>query len=240
MIKQKLNSLNQKQKMVLAGAFLFLLLVVMVTAFNRVPENAARPDQSFNIGAFGALPPLDQAVKDSGRLNNIIQEIVTYDEAYLFVNYKQVNSKIATALFLWAGISEAELERLGSQQAIAVFIRRAYGLPADEPIVNNPLLEDNPWGDLFNRFKAQILMQGQGHKIYDGLAYFDNEADQMVIDADISKGFIKGFSEFLQSQDTAARKRYINNFLLFIRDTKSFRALSEKDKELIKQLQGAQ
>lgn len=239
-MKQKLDSLSQKQKIVLGGACLFLLLIAIFSFMNRAPENAARPDQLFNVGAFGMLPPLEQAVKNNGRLNNIIQEIVTYDEVYLFVNYKRVNSKVATALFLWADISEAELQRSGSQSSIATFIRRAYGLPDDELILNNPLLEDNPWGDLFNRFKAQILMQGQGHKIYDGLAYFDNENDQMIIDANISKDFVQGFSEFLKTQDAVSRKKYINNFLLFIRDTKGFRSLSDKDKELIKQLQVSQ
>lgn len=235
---QKFNSVNQKQKMVLAGACLFLLAIILISFFNRTPENAARPDQVFNIQAFGTLPNLNEAMRDNSRINALVQKLLSYDDAYVFVNYRQVNTELATLMFLWAGISEEELNRIGSQRAIAVFIRRAYALPADEPIVGNPILEDNPWGDLFNRFKAQILMQGQAHKIYDGLAYFDNETDEMIINGNISEEFIEGFEGFLKTQDAQTRKKHFNNFLLFIRDTKGFRELSEEDKELIKVLGG--
>ncbi len=226
---------DNKKFIIGAVCFVFLILLTLFF-FNRTPENAARPDQAFNIAPFGNLPPLNQALNDSGRMLRLAEGLVSYDEAFLFVNYRQVNTEIATLLFLWVGIDEETLQNIGSQRAIAIFIRRAYGLPDDEPIIGNPLLEDNPWGDLFNRFKAQILMQGQGHKIFDGLAYFDNELDQMVVRADISEDFVGGFSEFLQTQPADARKKYFNNFLLFIRDTKGFNNLSNKDKKLLQML----
>jgi hypothetical protein len=238
MIRQKFDELQPKQKMVLAGACLFLCLVFLISFFNRAPENAARPDQVFNIRAFGALPDLNEAMRDNAKINNIVQDLLSYDEVYIFVNYGQINALLAELLFLWAGITEQQLKEIGAQRAISTFIRGAYALPPDEPILNNPLLEDNPWGDLFNRFKAQILMQGQGYKIYDGLAYFDNQTDAMVIEGEISKNFVKGFAEFLETQDNQTRSKYVNNFLLFIRDTKSFVNLSQEDKELIQRLKG--
>lgn len=233
----KINITELKDKrFILGGVCIFLVVLLAIFLFNRLPENAARPDQKFNITAFGNLPDLNQAVQSNARMFDLIQNLLRYDEAFLFVNYGQVNSEVATLMFLWAGIDEITLNKIGSQRAIATFIRRAYGFPEDEPLMGNPLLENNPWGDLFNRFKAQILMQGQGHKIYDGLAYFDNEEDRMVVDANLSKDFIAGFAEFLQTQDSQMRKKYFNNFLLFIRDTKGFNNLSEKDKELLKEL----
>lgn len=232
-----LNRLPKNQKIIL-GILGSLCLVLLLVYFNRAPENAARPDQPFNISAFGTLPDLNEAMRENGRINSIVQNLLSYDEAFLFANYKEVNSDMASLMFLWAGISQKQLSDIGAQRAIAIFIRRAYALPDDEPIIGNPLLERNPWGDLFNRFKAQILMQGQGHKIYDGLAYFDNETNQMVIRGDLSKSFMNDFAVFLDTQSPDLRRRTLNNLLLFIRETKGLNNMNEQDNELVKGLRG--
>lgn len=231
------NRLPKNQKIII-GVLGCICLVLLFTYLNRAPENAARPDQAFNIGAFGTLPDLSEAMQENGQINALVQNFLSYDEAFLFANYRPVNNDMATLLFLWAGISQKQLSEIGAQRAIEIFIRRAYALPDDEPIIGNPLLEENPWGDLFNRFKAQILMQGQGHKIYDGLAYFDNETNQMVIRGDLSKSFMNDFAEFLNTQSAEQRRRYINNLLLFIRETKGLNNISEQNKELVKNLRG--
>ena len=227
-----------KDKRVILGAGLVLLSTLLVIFLGRTPENTARPEQEFNIPAFGNLPDLKFAMKQDSEINMLVQRLLGYDEAFIFVNYSDVNNDMARLMFLWVGIDNIELKRIGAQRAIAVFLRRVYGLPDDEPIMGNPLLEGNPWGDLFNRYKAQILMQGHGYKIYDGLAYYDNEEDQMVVRANLSKNFVEGFAEFLKTQEVQARKKYLNNFLLFIRETKGLKNLSEQDKKLIKKLRG--
>lgn len=229
------NRLPKNQKIII-GVLGCVCLALLFTYLNRTPENAARPDQPFNIAAFGTLPDLNQAMRDNGQIDALVQKLLSYDEAFMFANYRQVNNDVAALMFLWAGISQRQLSEIGAQRAIEIFIRRAYGLPNDEPIIGNPLLEENPWGDLFNRFKAQILMQGQGHKIYKGLAYFDNETNQMVIRGDLSKSFMNDFAEFLNTQSADQRRRYINNLLLFIRETKGLQSLNTNDKKFLQSL----
>ena len=228
----------KNKQIILVGVLGIVLLIAIVVFMGASTKNKSRPEQEFNISSFGMLMPLNDAMAQSSDVNALAQKLLAYDEVVLFVNYPQVNSDMASLMFLWSGMTRAELKKLGGQRAIAVFLRHVYGLPKDEPIIGNPLLEGNPWGDLFNRFKAQILMQGQGHKIYDGLAYYDNEQNQMVVRADLSKEFMNGFAEFLKTQNSKKRKKYFNNFLLFIRDTKGFNNLSKKDKAMIKTLQG--
>jgi hypothetical protein len=228
----------KNKKNILGGVLAFILLAFIFYFIGRAPENAARPDQIFNISAFGTLQPLHDAMEQNDDIEALVQKLISYDEVFIFVNYPQVNNDMATLMFLWAGIDRTQLKNLGGQGAIAVFLRRVYDLPKDEIIKGNPLLEGNPWGDLFNRFKAQILMQGQGYKIYEGLAYYDNELNQMIVRSDLSEDFISGFAEFLKTQDTATRKKYLNNFLLFVRETKGFKNFSAEDKSLVKKLQG--
>jgi hypothetical protein len=230
-------SLPFSNKKIMFGMGIALAVLLLVVFLPRdVPENATRPDQQFTLPAFGNLPDLGQSMRQDRDINTLAQKLLSYDEFFIFVNYPQVNAEMASLMFMWVGMTPSEVRKLGGQKAIAVFLRRVYELPADEPILGHPLLENNPWGDLFNEFKAAILMQGQGHKIYDGLAYYDNEIDQMVVRGDLSEEFVTGFAEFLKTQESAKRKKYLNNFFLFIRETKGFKNLSEKDKALIKKL----
>lgn len=225
-----------KNKQVILGVLGSVCLILLIIYFSRPPENAARPDQIFNVQSFGTFPALREAMDEKASITRLVQNLLTHETTYLFTNYRDVNNDVASIMFLWADISNKKLTDIGSQRAIEIFIRRTYALPDDEPIVGNPLLEENPWGDLFGRFKAQILMQGQGHKIYDGLAYFDNERNQMVVRADLSKSFMRGFGDFLKNQPADLRRRYLNNLLLFIRETKGLSNLSDRDKEYITQL----
>ena len=79
-------------------------------------------------------------------------------------------------------------------------------------------------------------MQGQGYKIYDGLAYYDSQRDEMVIEGRLSKPFMTGFAKFLKTQKQADRKRFINNLLVFIDQTKGLNNLSEEEKFMVQDL----
>ena len=58
----------------------------------------------------------------------------------------------------------------------------------------------------------------------------------MVIDGILSEEFVEGFAEFIKTQDKTAQKKYINNFLTFIDETKGLRKLSEEEKSMVKRL----
>lgn len=236
----KYAHLLQDRKIVAGGALVFVFLMIVLGLVMGGPKNAGRPDQEFNIPAFGKLPTIQKAMKQNGEIKDIAQRLLSYDEAYIFVNYPQINNDVALLMFLWAGIDQEQLKTLGGKGAIPVFLRYVYDMPEDEILEGNPLLEDNPWGDLLNRYKAIILMQGQGYKIYDGLAYYDNEKDKMVIEGSLSENFVQGFAEFLKTQAVEKRKKYLNNFFLFIRDTKGINNLNSEEKSLIRMLQGIQ
>ena len=51
-----------------------------------------------------------------------------------------------------------------------------------------------------------------------------------------TKNYAEEMAIFLKKQDVAERKKYLNNFYLFIEHTKGIRNLSPEDKAMIKTL----
>ncbi len=219
---------------VLGGALFLIILANFFIGF--IPNNIKKPAQVLTIPAIGNLRPLDIAMSENKNIRNRVKQILSYDEVYLFVNYRQVNGVVAEILFLWAEMTPEQLQEMKGREAIDYFLRYIYGLPKDEPIQNNPLLGVKPWPTLFNRFKSKLLMQGQGYKVYDGLAYYDSEQDKMVIEGALSKPFVTNFMKFLKAKKTSDQKRYINNFLAFVNETKGLKSLSEEEKSMVRVL----
>ena len=236
MDKKKIKHIVQKnKKFILIGFALFLVCALAVSYCTRPVKNTAREDMPLNILAMGQLPDLARAMEENSTLRGIIKELVSYDEAALFVNYAQVNAEVSQAMFLWAGLSPAQIEKSNKQQLAEYFIRYVYGFPEDEPIRGNPFLEDKPWADLFQQMKAKILMQGAGHKIYDGVAYYDSTRDKMVIEGTLSRGYAQSLAEFIASQPADKQKGYKNNYLLFIDNTLGFENLNDQEKQMLKE-----
>lgn len=233
-IQQFLNNQNNKKIAVIAGAVLFLFLgAVFFMGGNKMPQ---RPDQILTIPTTGNLPDLNETLQKNKDVRLRVERILAMDEAYLFVNYREVNGIVAEILFLWAGMTPEQLQTMKGREAIDFFLRYVYGLPKDDPIKNNPVLGAKPWARLFNRFKARLLMQGHGFKIYDGLAYYDTQSDRMVISGELSNKYAAVFKQFLETRPAQEQKRYMNNFLSYVNETKGFENLSGQEKQLLQQL----
>lgn len=225
---------NNKKLIVILGVVLALLLATsFIFGEGDAPK---RPDQILTIPAAGNLPDLHETMERNALIRRRVEHILEFDEAALFVEYRKVNGIVAEILFLWAGLSSEQLQTMQGREAIDYFLRYVYGLPEDDPIKNNPVLDERPWARLFNRFKARLLMQGNGHKIYDGLAYYDTQSDSMVIQGTLAKGYMNGFKEFLDKQAANDRKRYLNNFLSYVNETKGFQNLTTEEKQLLQAL----
>lgn len=197
-------------------------------------SSKAIPKVELTLPAIGLIPDLKVAMKKNPDLRARVELLMTYDEFSLFTNYREVNSLVSEIIFLWSGLSLEQLRSMNANQAIEFFLRRAYGLSPDRPIKNNPYLGDRPWPKNFNRMKARLMMMGQGKKIYDGRAYFDSAQRRMVIEAELSSRFIKEFSKFVNQQKEP--KRFRNNFLVFVDETKGFKNLSAEEKQNLRQL----
>ncbi len=225
---------NKKNILIILG-----VLVVCLFVFNifdkSPPKNIAKKELILTIPKMGGLPSLHLAMKNNNKLRSNIKKILSYDKASLFVNYGQVNSLITESMFLWIGIPTKDIQTKKHQELAEIFLRRFYKLPPNDPIKGNPLLKKNPWADLFNNIKARLLMQGHGHEIYDGVAYYDSENDKMVIEGSLSQSYIESFSVFIKSQPAEKQKSYINNYLLFIGETLGFKNLNEAEKKMLKE-----
>lgn len=229
----------QEKKKIILGVFLFVVIVCVFGWFYSSTQtiytsNNASQKLVFNIPAMGNLPALNDAMAENKLLRHKVKELISYDENYLFVNYLQVNDLLSDIMLLWIGLTPQQIEKNSKKDLISYFLRRVYGLPDDEPIANNPLLEAYPWASLFQRIKAKLLMQGSGHKIYDGVAYFDSNKDMMVVEGNLSEPFAKALGQFISARPQKDRKKFINNYLMFIDATLGLKNLSKKEKDFLK------
>ena len=221
---------------IIGAGLLLVLLIVVLWFFNRPVQtlNSAQQNAVLTIPAMGGLPDLEQAMQSNSRLRKRIKQLLEVDEAALFSNYQTIDNIVTEILFLWIGLSEKEMRDAGKQKSAEIFIRRYYGAPADEPIRNNPYFGDRPWYDLFQKIKAKILMQGQGHKLFDGIAYYNSRKDQMVIEGGLSLSYLESLYNFIQTQPADKRRGYINNYLFFIDNTLGLNHLNKEEREAIK------
>jgi hypothetical protein len=227
---------HKNRKIVFAASGALLLLILLSSFLFSSVSNTANPDLPFTIPSYGMLKSLDEAMDDDSLLDERVKRLISYDPAYLFVNYRQINGEVAEILFLWSGLKTEELQNLDSRRAVNLFLRRTHALPDNVPVDGNPVLGERPWPTLFNRFKSRLLMLGQGHSIYTGRAYYDSIKDKMVVEGTLSPEFVQTFAAFVATQPESKRKSYVNNFLVFIDETKGLRNLTDKEKDLIRAL----
>lgn len=236
MIKSFLTKINfQRNKKIIFGALVLIVILFGVYSFLSVPaKNSARQEMALTIPAFGMLPELKTAMKKNGSLRGKVSELVSYDKSYLFTNYLQVNDTVIDIMFLWAGLTTEQIEAQNRQKLSEYFIRYVHDMPKDAPIKNNPLLDKHPWAGLFQKMKAKLLMQGQGHKIYNGVAYYDSTRDKMVVEGGLSKAHAEALSVFIKTQPTREQKKYINNYLMFVDETLGLKNLNDNEKSFLK------
>lgn len=231
----KLNLQDGNQRRLVFGVVIILFVAVFVS-MNMASKNESinKPNVLRSMPGIGLLPELKTAMLKDRELRVRVSVLVDFDEYYIFSNYKEINARVAEIMFLWAGLTVADLETMNSDRAIEFFLRRSHGLSDDRSIEGNPYLGENPWPRLFNNVKSRLLMLGGGRNIYDGVAYYDAKDDNFVIAGGLSKTFLKEFSKFLKTREDA--KGFRNNLFVFIDDTRGLRNLSDQDKALIRGL----
>lgn len=216
---------------VFAGVFIIWGIIHLTSS---PIKNSANKDMILTIPAFGNLPDLNLAMQENSILKNSVKELMSYDTDYLFINYKQVNDLIVNIMFLWIGLTPEQIKS-GNMQGLAdYFIRRVYNLSKDTPIKNNPILEKYPWAGLFQKFKAKLLMQGQGRKIYDGVAYYNSERDFMVVEGGLSKPFLDRLVQYIQTQPKDKQADFMNNYLMFVNEGLGLKNLNNEELEWLK------
>ena len=230
------NNFQKNKKFILAGAISVLVVILSFSYCSAPVKNSAQKNMMLTIPALGQLPALHEAMRESAKLHGNVKEILSYDEAYLFVNYPQINALVTETMFLWSGLTPAQIKTGNRQKMAEYFIRYVYGLPADEPIRGNPLLEKKPWAGFFQKIKAKILMQGQGHKVFDGVAYYDSEKDRMIVQGGLSIEYLQNLSEFILTQPKEKQKSYFNNYLIFIDNTLGLKNLNDEERTKLKEL----
>jgi len=231
----KFNPQDPKQMRLATGLFIvFLVGVFVFVRMTAKEERADKPRVERSIQGIGLMSPLKVAMVKERDLRVRVNILLDFDEYYIFSNYKEINARISEILFLWSGLTVQDLETMKSQEAINHFLRRAHGLPDDHPIKGSPYIGEDPWPRLFNMMKARLLMLGGGRNIYDGVAYYSYGDNRMVIEGGLSKIFMKELKKFLKTRNDA--RRFHNNFLIFVDDTKGIRNLSAEDKALIREL----
>lgn len=212
---------------------ILILFVLSVFSFNAAPQKKELP---IDIPAYGTLPSLQEMAGDNAEFRASVEQLWSYDEAFLFVNDREVNTLIAEILFLWSGFSKEQIKKYNSATLIHNFLRRTYELPRGEPVKNNPALPENAWPYMFNRYKTRLLMLGSGKNIYKRDAYYDALEDQVFVSGALSNDYLNNFKSFLDTLPATDRKRVANNFLSFIHETKGLQNLSDKEKEKVNQL----
>lgn len=224
---------NQKLLTIVTAVVLFLAIASL---FMPAAEDDRDLQYPLSIPAIGLFPSLDQAMVKNKSLRSRVERITKYDEGFLFANYRKINSEVADILFLWSGMKPDLIKQKDGRELVEIFIRRLHNLPYSEPVYDNPFIGEDPWPNLFARFKAQLLMQGNGYKVYEGSAYYNSVDDQMVIEGTLSKKFVRAFGKFLESKPADERRRFINNFLSFVEETKGINNLTSEEKAMLRDL----
>ena len=194
--------------------------------------------KGISLAAVGEIPPLHEVMERNEALRMKVEDFAARDEAFLFVNYRQVDEDIAAILLLWAGVdlSKAGETVEGIDRRVDSFLRKAHGLSPDDLLVGEPLLGKNPWIRWLGYFKSRLLIQAAGQRIYDGGASYDYRKDKIYVRGRLSEDFLKGFTAFVKQQPDP--KPYINNLLVFIDETKGLKNLDEEENKLVTELRG--
>lgn len=235
--------LQTNKGLLLLAALAALLIVgvgaVIISSHDRpikIEQNA-----EFELRGVGRIPNLTTVMKDNGKLRQKVRDFCALDESYVFGNIAETDKVIVEILLMWSGIDPEKdpkfRTREGLHSHVDHFIREAYAMKVDSIVVNNPLVGKNPWLDLFERYKARLISQcAAGQKVYDGPILYDAEYDMLHIRGELSGDFIRGFKAFVQTKEDP--KRYINNFLVFVDESKGLKKLSADERKLIGDLRG--
>lgn len=217
----------------MSALVLILLAIFWVSGETLLPWAG---NKDLDLPSTGTLPALSVAMDNNPALKDRVEKLNTYDEAYLFVNYKQVNEDIAAILLLWAGadLSDNAATREGIDRRIDKFLRAIYGFGPDDYIKDDPVMGRAPWPRWFTYFKTRLLVQLAAQRIYTEVPEYDPRSGEIMVNGTFSGPFIRGFIDFLKLQENPAP--YINNFLVFVDETKGLKNLSPQELQTVERL----
>ncbi len=232
-----ITALLQNRKIPGAGVALFLVLGLAVVFITREPDVSVPQREAFEVRGAGRLPNLTVVMKTNADLRRRVKDFCAKDEGYVFGDPAAADKEIVEILLIWSGIDldvpVTKKTQEGLHPHVDHFIRAVFDMRDTSPIVKNPLVGKDPWLRLFSRYKTRLIAQcAAGQKVYNGDILYDAELDRLTIKGTLSPDFISGFKEFVATKEDP--KRYTNNLLSFIEDTKGIRKLSAEEKELIK------
>ena len=233
----RLQSLVLKHPVPFVGGFVLFVLILLAVFWSRgetlMPWS---PNTHLDLPATGTLPSLSEAMKQNPNLRRRVQKLNTYDEAYLFVNYAQVDEDISAILLLWAGadLNDAGRTREGLDKRVDKFLRAIYGFGPDDYIKGDPVMGERPWPRWFSYFKTRLLVQLAAQRVYTQPPQYDLRSGEITVSGSFSRAFMNGFTEFLKLQENPAP--YINNFLVFVDETRGLRNLPEEDRMMVEKM----
>lgn len=214
----------------------FFLIVIAVIVLKSEPDVSVPQRADFEVRGAGRVPNLTTVMKTNARLRKQVKEFCDKDENFVFGQPEQADKEIVEILLMWSGVDldqpVTQKTREGLHPHVDHFIRGIYDMRDTSVIVNNPLVGKEPWLRLFNRYKARLIIQcAAGQKVYNGDIAYDAELDLLSVNAELSEDFMNNFKAFVSTQENP--KRYINNLLVFIDETKKLKNLSDKERALI-------
>lgn len=219
-----------------AAAAAALLVVLSILVFSGRAPGPWSLDNLPDLAATGDIPMLSEAMRTDSALRARVQKLGERDEAWMFTNYREVDSEVAGILLQWSGANMASAAKTaeGLDSRVDTFLRRIYGFNDSDFIVGEPIMGDKPWVRWFNHYKPRLLIQMAAQRVYDGEARYDPATDRMSVEPRLSRPFMRAFREFVAQQPQKAA--YINNLLAFIDSTAGLAALPPKEREIIDEL----
>lgn len=229
---QNLYRAIQNNLAFIVGGLVLCLLITGALIFLK-PEKEKIPQ----LSGIGLIPTLETAMERDQALKERILFLCQKPAMELFTDIDTVNDHVAIILFGWAGVdfeNPPQQKEQGLNPFVEFFLRKAYVVPDNQPISNNPMLGQDPWPRLFNHFKSRLLSQCGADSVFTGPVSYTSFNDYLRIEGDISPEFINRFNNFLGNQPNP--RPFTLNFLAFINATKGLNTLNTDEKALIESL----
>ena len=112
-------------------------------------------------------------------------------------DYEQSNQAIVNILLDWAGVDikapvSGKTEE-GLHPHLDAFLREAFDLDERTPIINNPLLGDDPWLRLFSRYSTMLTVQCIDEAMFGQDILYNPRLDLIILPHAPNDKFLKDF-----------------------------------------------
>ena len=189
----------------------------------------------------GRLPHLHIAAARDRVLQDMVTRLAQLPADQIFIDSQDADLILVGILFRWAGVEETETGLYGPyiDARIVEFMKAIGSIPAtlqagqDIPAEDATALNTR-WFGIFDYYRTRLLIQISGKAVYNQDASYELDGDRIVVNGDISAGFVREFQEeLLQTRNSG---QAMHGFLDFISATKGFEALDDAEQDLIMSL----